>query len=167
MTKRVLTYAPEDVRLIISEFECVGVVSVEVAWDMEVYRKVVGIRGQVTRVRNLNQSARMRVELLQTSDTNDVLFDILTQDRVNQSGRLDLALADNNGDTIIYTNNAWISGHPQTRRSLGFDNPVWTIEIARVTDRDLSGSNNPLDFFSFDGLKTAAGNAINSVLDQF
>lgn len=147
MASQVLTYAPSDVKLMICNFIVTGMVSVTLNWNSPSFRIERGIRGLNTRVLNKDLSATLQVELLQTTATNEVLFQLLLQDRNNLSARLDLVLKDQSGNTILYTDSAYVASFPEIRYSSGFDNRVWTIEMLGVVDGNMSNSKSNFDVF--------------------
>ncbi|MNQ67146.1 hypothetical protein D3C85_816560 [compost metagenome] len=149
MAGQVLTYSPADVKLTISGYTLTGIMSMSMEWDTQPIAIRRGIRGQNTRVFNRNLSAKLTVEVQQTSDTNDVLFHILRFDRRNLSARLDLTLSDNSGRTVAQTDEAYVALYPDLNYSMEFTPRVWVFEILGFTDGQLSGAANPTtNFFS-------------------
>ena len=153
MYDKVLTYTPSDVTLIICDFVVTGMISASLQWSSPPFKLIRGCRGINTRVASRDLSAVMTLELLQTTVTNEVLFQLLYQDRRNQSARLDVTLKDTSGDTILYTDSAYISAFPDMRYSEGFDNRVWKIEMLNVRDGQISSNDKGgLDIFGEGGL---------------
>lgn len=141
MAKPVLTYSPSDVTIIICGFTLTGIVSASMQWHTRPFTMIKGIRGINTRCRSLDTGGTLVIELLQTSPSNSALFQILQQDRVNQSARLDVTLADTAGGSIIYSDSAYVSAFPNYDYSMGFDNRYWEIELLEVRDEKMNGES--------------------------
>jgi len=171
MAAQVLTYSPSDVKLIISGYTLGGIMSISFRWTTPPFRMVRGIRGRNTRVYNQDRSAVIEIEVQQTSVTNDVLSSIVLLDYAQKAARLDLALSDNSGRTLIQTAEAYVTTLPDITYSSGFNVRRWTFEILEVTDGTITGAaNQDSDFFSSfagaDLLNKAAGigkDALNTV----
>lgn len=136
----VLTYSPSDVKIIISGYTLTGVNSVTLSWNTAPFTIRRGIRGNHTRVFNRDLSATLSIEVLQTSVTNDVLFQILAQDRSKKSARIDLVFADVSGRSLLQSQEAYVSAFPEVSYSSGFNTRKWTIEILSVTDGAITGA---------------------------
>lgn len=171
----VLTYSPSDVKIVISGYTLTGVNSVTLSWNTATFTIRRGIRGNHTRVFNRDLSARLNIEVLQTSVTNDVLFQILTQDRTKKTARIDLVLADVSGRSLLQSQEAYVSAIPEIAYSNGFNTRMWSIEILNLTDGALTGAgaqSSDLLSSSFGtdllnnitGLATDAGDAIGGLL---
>lgn len=154
----VLTYTPSDVIVAISGYIVTGVVSVNITWNAETFKKVSGIRGQVTRVQNRDTSATMTIELLQTSSTNDVFTDLLIEDKSKQSSRLQVSVKDTSGRTEISSLDAFIASFPEVSFSDGFTNRVWTIHMLSTTTS--VGGNGK----QFPDIFNAAGEAVGEIV---
>lgn len=70
----------------------------------------VGADGEGARVKTNNRSGRVRVTLMQTSASNDILSGLMNADELSGSSQLPLLIKDNspNGRTIISAEKAWI-----------------------------------------------------------
>ncbi|WOZ57484.1 baseplate protein [Pseudomonas phage vB_PseuGesM_254] len=153
MFDKVLTYTPSDVTIIICDFIVTGMVSCSLQWSAPPYKLVRGCRGINTRVGSKDLSATMNLEVLQTTVTNEVLFQLLYQDRRNQSARLDITIKDNSGDTILYSDSAYVASFPDMRYSDSFDNRNWKIEMLNVRDGQISSNDKGgLDVFGEGGI---------------
>lgn len=149
MPGQVLTYSPSDVNLTICGYTCPGIVSMSLAWQVAPIQMIRGIRGRNTRRYNRDLSAKLTVEVLQTSNTNDVFFQILRIDRRTGGARLDLALSDNSGRSVLQTTEAYVSEYPDLEYSMSFNTRKWSFDILSVTDGTLSGAaDQTTDFLS-------------------
>lgn len=141
MSAPVLTYAPSDVTIILCGYTLGGIISVELQWNSRPFTFHRGIRGVHTRTFNKDMNATIRLECQQTSVTNDVLSQIITQDRRNKSARLDVVVKDTGGTTMYQANQAYIPAYPSVKLSKGFENRVWEIEVFDFTDVSVGGNS--------------------------
>lgn len=149
MPGQVLTYSPSDVNLTICGYTCPGIISMSLVWEIAPVQMIRGIRGRNTRRFNKDLSAKLVVEVLQTSNTNDVFFQILRIDRRTGGARLDLALSDNSGRSVLQTTEAYVSEYPDLEYSMGFNPRRWAFDILSVTDGTLAGAaDQAVDFLS-------------------
>ncbi|QAX99808.1 virion structural protein [Pseudomonas phage 20Sep418] len=140
MANTVLTYSPSDVKIVLCGYALTGVVSFEMSWLSRPYTMVRGIRGHHTRVFNRDLSAQIRIEVLQTSVSNDALFSLVEQDRRTQSARITLSVKDTHGSTMMSTDNAYVNGYPSITFTDGIENRVWTIDVLDWTDGTVGGN---------------------------
>lgn len=172
MPTPVLTYSPDDVTIILSGYTLGGILSVELIWNSRPFTFRRGIRGVHTRTFNKDLCATIRLEVQQTSPTNDVLTQILIQDRRNRSARLDITVQDVGGTTMYQANQAYIPAYPNTKLSRGFETRVWDIEVLDFTDGQIGGNNRGgFDLFSsvdgaLDFLAGEASTFVDSVIDE-
>lgn len=168
MAGSVLTYSPSDVKLVVAGYTLGGIMDISVVWSTPPFSMRRGIRGRNTRVYNRDLSATLTINVQQTSVTNDVLFQILRNDRREGVARLDLALSDNSGRSVLQTTEAYVSQYPDLSYSMGFNPRQWTFELLSITDGQLSGSaDSDVDFFSSIAGSDLLGNAVGFVQDVF
>ncbi len=149
MAGSVLTYSPSDVSITISGYALTGLLRIELAWNTAPFAIVRGIRGINTRRYNRDLSAKLTVDVMQTSVTNTVLAEILAKDRLMNGARLDLTLSDASGRSTLQTAEAYITAVPDLVYSMGFDARRWVFDINSVTDGTLTGSaDQQIDLFS-------------------
>jgi len=97
----------------------------------------------------VDRSAIVRLEVLQTSVTNDILSEILFQDRINKSGRLDLLIKDTSGNSMYQSSQCYIPYSPPAKFSKGFDSRTWEIDVFSMEDFILAGNSRAgFDLFS-------------------
>ena len=140
MAGKVLTYSPKDVKIVLSGYTLGGLLSVSVNWNAPQMSIRRGIRGQHTRVRNTDLSCTVTLDVMQTSVTNEVLYEIFRIDRGTNSARLDLTISDTSSRAILASAEAYVAGLPTIRYSEGFDARSWTIEVLSITDGRLTGA---------------------------
>lgn len=169
MPAPVLTYAPEDVTILLSGYTLGGILSVELIWNSRPFTFRRGIRGVHTRTFSRDLCATIRLEVLQTSVTNDVLTQVLIQDRRNKSARLDITVRDVGGTTMYQANQAYLPAYPNTKFSRGFETRVWDIEVFDFTDGEIGGNNRAgFDLFSsVEGAIDFLGDTATEAVDTF
>lgn len=149
MAGNVLTYSPTDVTILISGYQLIGVLEVELQWDSRPFTMYKGIRNQHTRVYNGSMAATLRVSLQQTSDSNDVLSMILDEDRIGNTARLELTMKDASGTTLYQALQCYIPAYPPVTFTKGFRAREWEISILDLTTINVGGNSKAaFDIFS-------------------
>lgn len=163
MAGNTLTYVPSDVKIIISGWHLTGVVSVSLKFDSKPFTVHKGIKGEHTRVFNSDLYSILTIEVLQTSATNDVLSQILEQDRRVGSARLVLTVQDTSGTSLLQSSNCFLSRFPDNGFDNGFQTRKWDIEILSFVNGRVGGNaNQGFDLFdSFQGAVNRLTNLIN------
>ncbi len=164
MVAPVTTYAPKDVMLEVQNYRLTGIVSLTLEWSTPPFRMVRGIRGNVTRVRNMDSSAVITVEVLQTSIANDLLDSIVKEDLRTGQAKLQVVLKDISGRFGIQSQQGFVQARPTVAFSNTADNRVWEIGLLQVEYFDMLGSSNTIDSL-FDRASQKANDIISSVTD--
>lgn len=136
------TYSPNDVVLSIGEYIVTGWNTITVTRS-DVTKMVRGIRGQNTRSVSLDTSCTISIELLQTSTSNDVLSEIVDQDRIKQTGRLELQIKDTSGRSVLQSVNAYISNFPDISYGAEIGTRTWIIQCLNAS-YEVKGNETPL-----------------------
>ena len=165
MVAPVTTYAPKDVVLKVQDYQLPGIVSLSLEWSTPPFTMVRGIRGNVTRVRNKDSSAVLKVEVLQTSVANDLLDSIVKQDIQTGQAKLTITLKDLSGRFGIQSQQGFVQARPTVAFSNTADNRVWEIGLLQVEYSDMLGSSNTIDSL-FDRASQKANDIISSVTDK-
>jgi hypothetical protein len=100
----------------------------------ETFTYVVGTDGKVARSKTLNRTAKLTINLLQTSATNDQFsaLHILDRDAPNGAGIVPLWIRDQNGRALYSATQCWISKAPTATFDREATVRVWEISIARL-----------------------------------
>jgi len=168
MASNVLTYSPADVKLILCGYVLTGVVAVTLKWQgPPPFRVIHGLNGKHTRVFNNNLHAIVEVELLQTSISNDILTQILVQDRRNRSARLEFSVTDTRGSTFYQSTTAFIGKYPDIPLTGELQTRVWGIECLNFLDGGVGGNaRQGFDVFdSVNGALDYLGGLASDVID--
>lgn len=137
----VMTYAPNDVKLLIEGYTLPGIVSLQLAWRMPPFKIVDGIRGKTSRVRNKNASAVLSIEVLQTSAANDLLSQIVNLDAFTNRGRITVTLVDLSGSLVLQSEECFVLTRADIGFSSSFDNRTWQIAMLDVYHVDVHGNS--------------------------
>ncbi|MDV3143252.1 MAG: hypothetical protein Q8761_02285 [Sweet potato little leaf phytoplasma] len=129
----VLTYQPSSVKITIQDFILTGVTGIALAWGSPAFKPIRGMNGYNTRVASLDESATIRVSLLQTSIANQVLHDIVQQDRQLRTGRLAVTLKDQVNGSIYSSDAASIITVPDIEYTEDFNDWTWEIWLPYTT----------------------------------
>ena len=94
------------------------------------FHKHVGSLGDVARTKDLDQTGKVTLTLMQQSPSNDVLNGFADQDEVTGLGYGTLAITDNNGLMKVHGSIAWIVKRPKLDRAKESGATVWVFEVA-------------------------------------
>lgn len=148
----VLTYSPGQVVVSICGYIVDGWSNISVAFNSPVFRQVRGIRGKNTRIRNKDTSATVRISLIQSSVANDVLTNLLSEDRNSGASRLDITIKDNSGTGLFASSTAYIEGFPEMGYSASQSERVWTVLCDASSNVTVGGNaEQGVDFASMAG----------------
>ena len=89
----------------------------------------VGADGEVTRTRNRNRSGTVKVKLLRTSPSNDVLSAYALADEKFGTGVFPLTVQDMLGTTLHFGGNAWVERPPADAFEKEVNEREWTIAV--------------------------------------
>jgi hypothetical protein len=102
---------------------------VEVARTESTWTTTVGADGEVTRTRNRNKSGTVKVKLLRTSASNDVLSALHAQDQLFGTGILPITIKDLLGTTLHFGSNAWVEKPADDSIDKDMSSREWTIAV--------------------------------------
>jgi hypothetical protein len=136
----VYTYDPSQVKLLIGDYDAIGWDRISIKKTSPSFRLIKGINGKHTRTQDYDTSAVITISVMQTSPTNDVLSRVHELDIINGTGRLEILLKDNSGDSEFGSSEAFIEDYPESKFSDSIEFNVWTI-ICQSTDGFVVGGN--------------------------
>lgn len=137
------TYSPESVLLILGGAALTGWNSISISRDADQFNVIKGIRGKHTRSRNYDNSATIVLELPFSSDWNYILSQIVTQDSQSATGRCEILLKDNSGNSIFKTTQAYVRKFADVTFDATISSRVWTIQCLDVDVYTVGGSTSP------------------------
>lgn len=165
MAAQVKTYKPADISLVLAQgYQVGGIVSLGMTFPKERFKIINGIKGQNVRVRNQDTSCILTVELLQTSTANDVLSDILSQDKVTGRGRLQVLISDISGTTKIQSLNGYVSNFPETTYTNNLATRTWQIVLLNTELIKIGGNSTNRPAFLEQAASFISG-AVDTVTD--
>lgn len=92
----------------------------------------VGADGEVTRSRNRNKSGTVKVKLIRTSSSNDVLAAKLAADELDGSGVFPITVKDLLGTTLHFGQSAWVERPPPDSFEKEANEREWTIAVGEL-----------------------------------
>lgn len=139
--QQVFTYIPNAVTVLIDGYRVTGLLSVKVEKTDATFKVVRGIRGVNTRVKILDESYTITLDLQQVDPVNDFLSDMHIEDTRSGGGTFRLVIGDVSGNTRFYAENAFIEKTPDLTFSNEFENRVWVIKTLSNTGVFLGGND--------------------------
>lgn len=101
---------------------------VEITYDEDAWTKMVGADGEGARARNANRGGKVKVTLMQTSVSNDVLSGYFVADRDLGTGALPLFVKDLLGRSLAVAVTAWIMKAADVKFGKELDTREWTFD---------------------------------------
>ena len=139
----VATYRPRDVVMSFGGYVITDWQSISIARNSKMYTQYKGIGGKNTRVYNSDRSCTIKVKVLQTGMANSIMSEVVRQDDLTRSARLELIIKDNSGDSLFTTTTAYITGYPDIVYSEGFEWREWEVLCDDYNDFVVSGNDRP------------------------
>ncbi len=129
------TYDPNKVKMtfkgnIITGYGKDSRIEVERAEDS--FSVQVGCDGEFLRTLSQNKSGTVKVTLLASSPSNDILAAALTVDELSGAGAGELFVQDFNGTSIAHAAQAWVKKMVPLKRGKDADENEWTIETGAL-----------------------------------
>lgn len=122
-------YTPTEVNIIIGGHRVSGWMSVSVEYNEDMYTLLVGTDGLACRSKTTNSSARFTLELLQSSDSNDVLEGFHIADSLAPGGLpIPIMIKDNNGRSLYVADTAWATRRPSASFGKDVGSRTWVFE---------------------------------------
>lgn len=112
--------------------------------DDDLYQKVTGADGDVSRSRRHGQSANAKITLVQTSPSNAILSAYAALDRAVNGGVVPLSVRDLLGTTVLFSAYGWIKKLPPVTYGKEITNREWMIDLAG--SEIFIGGNLPMVF---------------------
>jgi hypothetical protein len=133
MFTEVNTYAPDEVFLTFGGYTVEGWNSISVKKRVPTFTVVQGIRGKNTRIRNRNTHATIEINVDMTSKLNEVLSDVVSNDKVSGGAVLHLSLMDKSGTEVFNSNEAYVTDDSDRSYDNTLGSRTWTIECLNST----------------------------------
>lgn len=137
---RVFTYSPESVDLIISGYKVIGWNSISAQRNTKSFTPVSGIRGKNTRIFNKDTSATVSISVARTSPVSTVFSEVVRQDSLYGTGRLQVFIRDRLGVSLIESSEAYIEGYADDVFGAEINDRVWTIHCLSTDNWNVGGN---------------------------
>lgn len=107
---------------------------ITVTRDEESFRDQAGADGEVARIRNKDKRGTIKVSLMQTSASNDILAALAAADDIGGAGSGSVLLKDNSpsGRMIIQSETGWVKKQPEVQLGDEVQIREWEIRCSRL-----------------------------------
>lgn len=140
------TYSAADVLLVFGGYPLVEWDQVALKFDANFSNLIQGIRGKNTRVVNKSKSATIDIVCPTTSQSNDVLRQIVMADQATGgSGRLSLMLKDLSSGFVFESSEAYITRFADAEYGVDIGQRRWTIQCLHSQVSAAQESGNYID----------------------
>ena len=131
MSSKIKTYDPKEVTVaagnhIVTGFADDSFISIEANGDG--ISKKVGCDGEIVRSVSPDNTYKIKISLLQTSDSNTFFSNKVDQDRDTGDGMFALLIKDLKGGLVFSTEAAWCTKKASVTRGKESTNREWEIE---------------------------------------
>lgn len=106
-------------------------ITVERTNDM--YSKVTGADGIVSRAKSQDKSGSITITLAQTSSSNDVLSAFAAQDELSNTGVVPVNCKDLSGRSVYFTATAWVRKMPNSEYSKEVSDREWSLDCDELS----------------------------------
>lgn len=109
------------------------------------------------RVVRANKNASITLSLAQTSESNDILSQLLKNDSITRDSTwlFSVLIKDNTGRSEYFSRQCYIGGHPDSNFSTAIDNRDWMIHCTKLEQN--IGGNGQLTPSTIDELRSIGG----------
>lgn len=105
---------------------------IEASRDEDSYTKVVGAAGDGLRIRTNNKGGKIKLTLLQTSLSNDVLSAAQQLDEQSGTGHGALMVKDLNGNSLLIATEAWVMKPVDLKFGKDHQAREWTFDTIEM-----------------------------------
>ena len=138
------TYAPDEVVVIISQpssgisTRVTGFMEdsfINIARDTDSWTHTTGADNLATRVYSANDSAKITLAVMQSSNSNDVLNALWSRDRSlkNSQGLFTILVSDKSGRSVYSSTEAYIGKIPDSVFGNGVNGREWVVNCTKLT----------------------------------
>lgn len=136
MAGKIKTYNPKEVTVscgshIVTGFADDSFISIEPNGDG--ITKKVGCDGEIARAVSPDDTYKVKVVLLQTSDSNSFFSKKLDQDRDTGEGMFPILIKDLKGGEVFSTEAAWVVKKSPLNRGKDTNNREWELDTGSAT----------------------------------
>lgn len=128
----IYSYAAEDVHIVIGGMTLEGYADgsfVSIEAPDELFKSKRTSSGKVVRTRIKNNIYKLRLTLVQTSESNDTLWRLLTIDKKLGDAIFPIFIKDSASATSVIAAQCWICNFPSIVYSNGLESREWELEF--------------------------------------
>ena len=132
----VKTYSPKDVTVIVGAMTIKGFVEdsfVEISQRGDGITPYDGADGETGRSIDPNTGLEIKINLAQTSESNDYLSELYELDYNTGNALVPIAVKDLLGSTVAASSQAWVVKKADTKFARKIDAREWTIQTGAAT----------------------------------
>lgn len=129
------TYDPKDITVVFSGILITGYADgtfCEIDREADAFTDVAGAGGEVARARTQDRRGTIKVTLMMTSPTNDLLSATAAVDESTGNGVGEIMVKDNNGTSIASGSESWIMKKPAKVYAKEIESLEWRIRVANL-----------------------------------
>lgn len=127
----VLTYDPKEVSVIVGGKIVSGfsdTTFIKASRNEQAFNLKVGVDGEGTRAKTNNQSGKVEITLMQSSQSNDDLSGFAAADELSNSGVVPVVVIDKSGRTVLQATTAWIQKYADVEFAKEVSTRTWILE---------------------------------------
>jgi len=136
MSSKIKTYNPKEVVISAGPHIVTGIADdsfVTIEANGDGITKKVGCDGEIVRAVSPDGTYKVKIALLQTSDSNTYFSQKVDQDRETCDGMFPLLIKDLKGGLVFSTEAAWCTKKAAVTRGKESNNREWEIETGEAT----------------------------------
>ena len=132
----VKTYSAGDVQLFVDGNFITGLVAssfIEADMSEDSSALTMGVQGEGARRKTKNKSGKITFKLMQTSLSNDILYEIYRRDDLAVNGfHVPIMVRDVSGRSVMFAKSCWIVRMPKTTYDEKITDRTWAFETDRL-----------------------------------
>lgn len=105
----------------------------------ERFTKAVGADGEVARGKSNDNTSEVTLTLIQTSESNTYLSSVQLADRTTNAGAGPLSIADLQGQSLFFTESAWIRQEPDVEYAKEVGERAWVFDTGQSASNVVGG----------------------------
>jgi len=136
MAGKVKTYNPKEVTIACGSHVVTGIADdsfVSIEANGEGITKKVGCDGEIVRAVSPDNTFKVKISLLQTSESNAFFSNMADVDRENGEGLFPVLIKDLKGGTVFNTEAAWVTKKATLARGKDTNNREWELDTGDAT----------------------------------
>lgn len=136
MASKVKTYNPKEVTIACGNHIVTGIADdsfVSIEANGEGITKKVGCDGEIVRAVSPDNTYKVKISLLQTSDSNSFFSNMVDVDRETGEGMFPILIKDLKGGVVFSTEAAWVIKKSSLTRGKADNNREWELDTGDAT----------------------------------